>query len=199
MRKLPLVLIVAMFALSACGGGDDASSDTSVGATSETGDTKTDSKTDTSADTDFSGKGSGDFCELAKQYEKDFKDTGDPSQSTDDAKKEYKELAAAIVNLEKQAPSEIKADVATVGKAFDQLDKLLSKYDYDFTKVPESEAGSVDVDSPTVQAASNRVESYFEKVCKIDVDEDGDTDGVVDDSSGDEQAPAGTTGTTEAG
>jgi hypothetical protein len=55
------------------------------------------------------------------------------------------------------------------------------------------------LDHPEVQAASDRVESYFEKVCKIDTDEDGDTDGVIGDSSSTdvEQAPGATTSSTE--
>jgi hypothetical protein len=196
MRKLLIVLSLAIVTFAGCGGGDDdggSAKDTDAASESADGSTAT-----TEADTDFSGKGSGDFCELAKKYEEDFNDTGG-SSATADVKKEYQELGDAIDKLVSEAPAEIKADTQKVNGAFKKLNALLEKYDYDFTKIPESEADDVKLDDPEIEAASNRVEAYFEKVCGIDSDDDGDTDGVNDDTStsGEEQAPAETTETTE--
>ena len=186
MRKLLLVLFVALLTFAGCGDSADDSSDTAADETSESG---------SSTDTDFSGKGSGDFCDLARQYQKDFEDTDD-AQTGADVEKEYKELASAIDKLVDEAPDEIEADAKKVNGAFKDLNALLAKYDYDFTKVPEDEAAAANLDDPEIEAASNRVESYFEKVCKIDSDDDGDTDGVVGDdatdpgtTSDEEQAP----------
>jgi hypothetical protein len=189
MRKLLVLLSLAAFLFAGCGGDDDssstdASSDSSGGATT------------TAADTDFSGKGSGDFCDLARKYTKDFEDTTE-AESSDDLEKTYKDLASAIDKLTSEAPKEIKADAEVVNDKFKEINTLLAKYDYDFSKVPEAEANKMSLDDPKVKAASDRVESYFEKVCKIDSDDDGDTDGVVnsDDAgtSEDEQAPDDTT------
>jgi hypothetical protein len=198
MRKLLLIFCLASLALAGCGGGDDGAdkTDSAADAGADGGGTKT----GTDAETDFSGKGSGDFCDLARQYEKDFDDTGN-ADSADDVEKNYKDLAKAVDNLVKEAPSEIKGDTQKVNDAFKDLNAVLAKYDYDFEKIPQAEADKMQLDSPEVEAASNRVESYFEKVCKIDSDHDGDTDGVIEDNSTStsEQAPDDTTETTEEG
>ncbi len=189
MRKLLPILALAAAILAGCGSDDDASSiDTASEATDASSDSAGDSGSDVSekkADTDFSGSGSGDFCGLARKFEKDFADTGDVDEQN--AEKEFTEAAEAIEDLADEAPKEIEADVKVVGQAFSEFNKVLAKYDYDFTKVPPSESDSFGFDSPDVTAASARVESYFEKVCKIDSDNDGDTDGVTDSngSSGD--------------
>jgi hypothetical protein len=188
MRKLLVLLSLAVLFLAGCGGDDDSatSDDTSEAADGAT----------TTADTDFSGKGSGDFCDLARKYTEDFEDTAE-AETSDDLEKTYKDLASAIDKLTDEAPKEIKADAEVVNGKFKEINTLLAKYDYDFSKVPEAEANTMSLDDPEVQAASDRVESYFEKVCKIDSDDDGDTDGVTnsDDSgtSDDEQAPDDTT------
>ena len=187
MRKFLLLLCLALVTFAGCGGGDDTDTDDSSGdsaaGTSEEGSGGGD-------DTDFSGSGSGDFCELARKYDKDFEDTGDAS-TPDEIRKEYQELTSAIDDLSDEAPDEIKADVETVNEAFSTFYETLEKYDFDFAKVPDEEAEALELDSADIEASSNRVESYFEKVCDIDSDDDGDTDGVIDDgaTSDDEQAP----------
>jgi hypothetical protein len=184
MRKFLLLLGVTTLAFTGCGG-DDADGGRAAG-TSEAG----------RDDTDFSGSGSGDFCDLARDYAKEFEDTSETTDETDLADK-YKDFADAVDELAREAPDEIEADVALVNRSFRQFVDLLEKYDYDVTKIPEAEAAEIDLDSPELQAANNRIQSYFEKVCKIDTDDDGDTDGVIDDdaddaiddSTDDEQAP----------
>lgn len=192
MRKFLLLLGVTILAFTGCGGDDGDDGDTGADAaagTSEEGSAGADDQ-----DTDFSGSGSGDFCALAKDYMEEFDDAGEGSG---DIEAEYRELVAAIDNLASEAPGEIKDDVEVVNDAFKRSVAVLEKYDFDFTKIPEDEAEAANIDTPEVEAASNRVESYFEKVCELDTDDDGDTDGIiedgsddtVDDTTEDEQAP----------
>ena len=172
MKKLLVLLCLVALFLAGCGSGDDGdggSVDTAADGSAET-------------DTDFSGKGGDDFCELAKKYEEDFEDTGD-ADSSDDIEKEFTELTAAIEKLADEAPDEIEDDAKKIAGAFTEYNDLLKKYDYDFTKIPEEETKEISIENPDVEAASNRVESYFEKVCKMDSDGDGDTDGVIEDDS----------------
>ena len=189
MKKLLVLLCLASLFLAGCGDGDDGDGgavDTAAEGSAET-------------DTDFSGKGGDDFCDLAKQYEKDFEDTGEADAETD-IKKEFSELTVAIDKLAEEAPGEIEDDTKKIASAFKEYDELLKKYDYDFAKIPEAETKEISIENPDVEAASNRVESYFEKVCKMDSDGDGDTDGVIGDDTStedestepteDEQAPA---------
>ena len=191
MKKLLVLLCLAALFLAGCGDGGDGD-DGSV-------DTAAEGSDDKSGDTDFSGKGGDDFCDLAKKYEEDFEDTGDAGAS-EDIEKEFNELTSAIDKLADEAPGEIEADTKKIAGAFNEYNDLLKKYDYDFSKIPEAESKEISIENPDVEAASNRVESYFEKVCKMDSDGDGDTDGVIDDGAGedttepegteDEQAPA---------
>ena len=171
MKKLLVILCFSALFLAGCGGGDD-----------DGGSVDTAAEGSTETDTEFSGKGGDDFCALAKKFEKDFEDTGDASTS-EDTEKEFKELTSAIDKLADEAPGEIEGDIETIATAFNKYDDLLAKYDYDFAKIPEDETKDLDLENPEVEAASNRVESYFEKVCKMDSDGDGDTDGVIDDDS----------------
>jgi hypothetical protein len=177
MKKLLMILALAALLFAGCGGSDDdgGSVDTAAEGTSDD---------DAAAkDTDFSGKGGGDFCELAKKYEEDFDDTTGSSSSSDDIEKEFEELTSAIDKLADEAPDEIEADTKKIAGAFKEYNDLLKKYDYDFAKIPEAESQKITIQNPDVEAASNRVESYFEKVCGMDSDDDGDTDGVIDDDS----------------
>ena len=187
MRKLLLVLCLALLTFAGCGDGDGDTDTETSGADSAAGTSEEGSEA--GDDTDFSGSGSDDFCDLARKYDKDFEDTSDAS-TPEEIEKEYKELTAAIDSLSDEAPDEIKADVEVVNEAFTGFYEALEKYDFDFSKIPQEEAEELALDSSDVEASSNRVESYFEKVCGIDSDDDGDTDGVVDDgTSDDEQAP----------
>ena len=179
MKRLLLVLSLAALALSACGGGGGGASG-----------------------------GSAAFCELARQYEEDFEDTGSATTPAQ-VKTQFEELMAAVERLVDEAPEAIAEDTELVGTEFEKYVDLLAKYDYDFSKVPEEEAAEIDIDDPDVTAASNRIESYFETECDIDSDGDGDTDGEIEDETeaptgdeapldGEEQAPADETGTTGA-
>lgn len=191
MRKF-LLLIVALLAFSGCGGDDGDSTDT--GSDAAAGTSEEGSAEAGDDDTDFSGSGSGDFCDLARDYAKEFEETAEATDETELADS-YKEFADAVDELAAEAPGEIEADVELVNKSFRQFVDLLEKYDYDLSKIPEEEAAEIDFDSEEIEGANRRIESYFEKVCEIDTDDDGDTDGVIDDGSvddattDDEQAP----------
>ena len=189
MRKFLLLLVLATVTFAGCGGDDGGSTDTASDTSSES--SGADEKKEGEEDPKFSGKGSGDFCDLARDYAETFEDAGNAETETELAD-DYKKFSAAIDELAGEAPKEIKGDVETVQGAFAELNELLEKYDYDFSKIPEEEANTIDLDNPEIEAANNRIESYFETVCKIDTDDDGDTDGKIEDDSiveDGEQAP----------
>ena len=201
MKKSLVLLVLGLLALVAAACGDSGDGDDNGGSASDTSE-------ESSSDEGGGGDSDSEFCELARKFSEEFEDSAAASNQEDQAT-QFKELRAAIEQLEDEAPDEIEDDVKTVADAFRESDDLLKKYDYDFSKVPEAEAENVSINSAEVTAASNRVESYFEKTCKIDSDGDGDTDGEIettdptagDDSgtSGEEQAPDDTTETTAEG
>lgn len=156
-RKIGLLLFVGALVVAACGGDGE----TTVG----------------SGDTTFSGKGGEEFCQKARDFEKNTKDTGDAT-SPEGLREEFGQLSAAIDDLVDAAPGEIKADTKAVGDYFGRVRDLYERHDYDQTKIPEEEAATLDSGTEKTKAASERVQSYFEKVCNIDTDGDGDTDGV---------------------
>jgi hypothetical protein len=182
MKKLLVLLALAALLFAGCGDGDDGGGTVDTASDEASG----------GDDTDFEGDEDSDFCELAKKYEEEFEDSGQ-AEDSEDFEADFKELSAAIDKLADEAPGEIESDVETIADAFNEYNDLLKKYDYDFSKIPQEESEKINLDNPEVEQASNRVESYFEKVCKMDSDGDGDTDGEIDDdedgSSGDEQAP----------
>lgn len=171
-RKIGLYLFVGALVVAACG---DGGGETAVG----------------SGDTTFSGKGGEEFCQKARDFEKNTKDTGDAT-TPEGLREEFGQLSAAIDDLVEAAPGEIKADTKAVGDYFGRVKDLYDRYDYDQTKIPEEEAATLDSGTEKTKAASERVQSYFEKVCNIDTDGDGDTDGIKQDGGPPaEDAPGG--------
>src|SRR3954453_2038718 len=189
MKKVLILLVASLaFVSAACGGSDDGDSSAS--------DAKSNGDKTTTTDSVAKGDPDSAFCDSARKFTKDFKDTTDADNAQGEAAL-FKDLRSAIDELDKKAPSEIKDDVKVVAVAFRQSDDLLKKYDYDFTKVPEEESSKISLDDPKVTASSDRVESYFEKTCGIDTDGDGDTDGIINTTTTVGDSGTGTDDTTE--
>ena len=182
MRRLLPLFATLTLVLAGCGGygDDDDASDAAGGAAASEADAASDDESedaedaaDADASESFSGSGSDDFCDKAREYDKKFENIG---QNSEDAEKEWNELEKAIDDISRDAPQEIEDDVALVARNFKEVKALYEKYDYDFSKVPEDEAAAIDMEG--VEEANERVNSYMETVCEIDQDGDGDTDGV---------------------
>lgn len=185
MRRIAVLLLLLSALLAACGADDGGTDDVaSRSATTDAGESTADGDEDGGGEEDadseeFSGKGSGDFCDKARDYDKKFENIG---QNSEDAEKEWDELEDAIDDLAGDAPAEIEDDVQLVAKNFKEVKAVYEKYDYDFSKVPEEEAAAIDDEG--VKEANERVNAYMETVCKIDQDGDGDTDGAEPGSEG---------------
>lgn len=175
MRRIVVLLLALSLLLAACGGDDGGEDDVAARSSTTEAEESAEDGGDDAEDADaeeFSGKGSGDFCDKARDYDKKFENIG---QNSEDAEEEWNELEDAIDDLAGDAPGEIEDDVELVAKNFKEVKALYEKYDYDFSKVPEEEAAAIDDEG--VEEANERVNAYMETVCKIDQDGDGDTDG----------------------
>jgi hypothetical protein len=154
---IPFLVVVAIGGLAGCGDDDSSTATDKVTTTVEGGDTDT-------TKVDFSGKGSGDFCKLFRDYT--AKAATSPDLTSKEAvKTQFEGLGTAVDELEKQAPAEIKADVKITATAFGKLIAALAAVDYDFTKVDQ--AAVSDISSPDVQAAGERLQQYSTDVCGI--------------------------------
>ena len=89
-----VIAIVSMFVLVACGGSSTSGSDvttaatTAKAATTDTSSEVTTAGSDTTVAADFSGKGSGDICGMAREYEKSS-NLDNIFQSADPTQKNY--------------------------------------------------------------------------------------------------------------
>jgi hypothetical protein len=190
MRRF-LVLLLALFAFvaPACGGGDD-KSDVASESSSADKDAADDANGDDAdstdeADKEFSGKGSGDFCEKARKLTAEFEER-DEADTPEDLKAFFTDVIKAIEDLEDDAPSEIKPDLSKALTYFKKSNEVFKKYNYDFSKIGQSPEAK-ELDDPEATAANERVDDYFEQVCKIDSGDDS-TDDSTDDTSTDDDS-----------
>ncbi len=156
MRRVVATLVLLTVALVACGDDSDEAEPSRNPPTSAAAPAG-------SGGTEFSGAGSERFCGLARGYRDnlDRLSTTDPTQLktlAQDAEKAIKEAVAT-------APAEIKGDVQVVAAASTAFFQQLGRVNYDITKLsPDSLSG---LQKPEVQASTQRVTAYTEKVCGI--------------------------------
>jgi hypothetical protein len=91
-----------------------------------------------------------------------------------------REAQAAVASLAERAPSEIRDDVNTLQKGFDDFVGLMAEYDYDIVQVmtaAQADPALADrleaFDSAEFQQAADNLERYGEEVCGIEPGADG--------------------------
>jgi hypothetical protein len=167
MRRWTLTAVVALaLVVGACGGGGSKKAST-------TGSTEA-GKTATSQ---ASSSGSSEFCTKAVDYQKRFADTfqkdlaaaaANPAAIKDALKRDYAALKQVESDLVSRVPSAIKADVDTVFGVINSFYDALSKVDFDFTKVVQSNPQLLSsLQDPKFAAAAQRLSTYFADTCHI--------------------------------
>ncbi len=160
MRRTLATVALLSILLAGCGGGSD-DADTAGATTTTT--VATNSATPGSIDTNFSGEGSERFCGLVRT----FQERRDRLSNTDltNLKPLIGEAQRALGELVAAAPAEIKGDAQVVSTAFTRFVQVLERVNYDATKLsPEALA---DLQRPEVQASTQRLEAYAQKVCGV--------------------------------
>ena len=201
MRKWWLALMIVALLASACGGsdsvtdivvdganssddgsdggdsdGDDTGSDDDGVDGNEPADDDPDDEGEDEPDTDFSGSGSGDFCETAREFEEN-----DPLEDVSFGDAEFFDTADEVWNgILPSVPDEIRPDVETIIANFGQMREIAEKYDYSFL-TDEALAELDDIDTTDMEAASARFDAYLEDVCGItSFSSDGDDVPAID-------------------
>ena len=171
-------LLLCLLALAACGG-DDKSTTVADGSTVSTTTAAAGTGAANAAVTttiEFKGSGSGNLCDYAKDIEGssalENAFTGKTDAKT--LKDGFSKTLDIINTAVGKAPSEIKADLQTLQKGFKAVNDFYASYDYDTTKLtaavqkdPSIASKLSALDSADYNAASDRVDAYFEKVCGI--------------------------------
>jgi hypothetical protein len=173
--------LFCLLALAACGGddktttaadGSNASTTTASGAAG-TGGSNAGVTTTT---VEFKGSGSGNLCDYAKDIEGSsaLEDAFTGKTDSKTLKDGFSKTLDIINTAVGKAPSEIKADLQTLQKGFKAVADFYASYDYDITKLttaiqkdPTIANKLSALDSADYNAASDRVDAYFEKVCGI--------------------------------
>ena len=138
MRKLVGALFVVALVLSACGGGTDKKSNTSPAANASA-----------SAD-------AGTFCGYRAAF-------ATPATPSGDLRTQMDQAVAAVDKGIAAAPSEIKADVRTVGTALKAWAEEMRADNYDYMKAaPKLQSVFTD----DVRSAAERINSWVEAHCK---------------------------------
>ncbi len=159
MRRALVTTVLLALVLAGCGGDSDDAEP--AGGTTTTAAAGT--ATPGSVDTNFTGQGSERFCGLARSYRErlDKLGTTDPTQLRPLAT----EAETAIKEAQAAAPSEIKGDVQVVAAVSMAFFQQLAKVNYDLTKMPPDAVSGLQ--RPEVQASTQRVAAYSEKVCGV--------------------------------
>lgn len=125
---------------------------------------------------DSSSSSGGNYCDRIQAYkdkgdELDVIFAGDQVPSSDDVEKAFTTMQGMVHDLQKGAPSEIKADVDTMAGAIDGVVTLFAKYDWDLMALSASEDMATlqtELQGADMQAANDRLDEYTSKTCGIE-------------------------------
>ncbi len=141
-------------------GGDDASGDDASG---------DDDSSDDADSVNFGGDSNSDFCRQAIAY-----DESRPASSLDfNDPKFFDDSAAALADMVRSAPNEIRDDVDTIRVMTEQFADVIRSADGNVLS-PEFADAMDDIDTTEADAAGDRVTQYLEQVCGLEVDDSVD-------------------------
>lgn len=122
------------------------------------------------------GNSTAAYCDRIQAYkdkgdELDVIFAGTEVPKSEDVEKAFTTMQGMVHDLQKGAPSEIKADVDTMAGAIDGVVTLFAKYDWDLMALSASEDMATlqtKLQGADMQAANDRLDEYTSKTCGID-------------------------------
>jgi hypothetical protein len=168
-RRVAIVLLALTLLLvgASCGGGDDEAADDETLVTTETTDTTTDETTDDLDTTDLGGFASEDCLELINAGAA----IGEAFSAATTGGGDLDEAAELFDRLVDDAPSEIRADLATIAEFFTEYAAVLQDLDLEPGQTPSAEdlqeiqAAFASIDQPELTAASDRLSAWADENC----------------------------------
>ena len=171
MRRTAIALLCVAFLLvgASCGGGDDEAADDTVvtettGTTDETTETTTDDDLDTSDLDAFASEECLQLVSAGAEISEAF------SAATTGG--DLDEVAERFAELVDKAPSEIRADLATIAEFFTEYAEVLRDLELQPGEAPSAEdlqkiqAAFASIDQPELTAASERISTWAEENCQ---------------------------------
>ena len=130
--------------------------------------------TEAPADYQFTGDGSGEFCDVVRDLDANDPIT-DAFDSTDPAvtKAAWDDVTSSFDKLEGIAPEEISDDVRTLGEVFATMKTFFEGFDFDMTAAGPAMQQDPEMvalfsgEDPTVQDAGDRLDAYGVQVCGL--------------------------------
>lgn len=130
--------------------------------------------TEAPADYQFTGDGSGEFCDAVRDLDANDPIT-DAFGSTDPAvtKAAWDEVTSSFDKLKGIAPKEINDDVRTLGEVFATMKTFFEGFDFDMTAAGTAMQQDPEMvalfsgEDPTVQDAGDRLDAYGVQVCGL--------------------------------
>lgn len=149
--------------------GNSTSSTASSAASPAAGGSATSNPSPQATKTFASGSGKGSkFCNelgvIAAQQAK----LGPGGDTPADTKKTFDEIKSLKGALVGSAPSSIKGDLSTMFDYIMQLDGVLAKAGYDWTKINPADMATFEADAQKFETASQNVDNYITQACGID-------------------------------
>lgn len=187
MRRRAKVTITTIAALATMAGCGSSAKPASQGTTPVAGGTVTSAASATSEPTSTSPASTGgaattpaaggdlaNFCALSKQFKAKYASMTDLSETSPaDVKAFFVSFDKDIATWEAAAPAEIKPAIMQETKSIAELETLLKKYDYDFTKAisdPTLSSFVVQDTSTSGTTADDSITAYVKDKCGISDD-----------------------------
>jgi hypothetical protein len=170
-RRLTVLAVIALAAgLAACGGSAQKTSTVTTAApaaaTTTAGTTPTTTPPTTAAP---AKKGGGSFCAEARDAEASSIGSADTSGDKTSLAKEYAEVKTIGPKLVASAPAAIRPQMQALITFDLRFYAVLSKADFDFTKIAPSDLTTIEADAKTLTADAAAVTAYVKNTCGVDL------------------------------
>ncbi len=103
------------------------------------------------------------FCAPAEALGEGFDEIAPGGDNTDALREQFAQAREAIEQAQAEAPAEVQDDIAVLAAGYEEFISALEAVDYDFEQISLSALTALD--TPEMEAASQRLDAYRSEVC----------------------------------